>query len=117
MKHITMKYGQEENLMELTTEELATLEPFLNRLGIRVRTTIYHTENGVGIQKSRKGGGQNELQKEAPQSQTAHGAAHEDQKLGGRRPHGCNLRDNNSGNPQIARLVNPTRRGLQPPAL
>lgn len=49
MKHIAMKYGQESNYMELTTEELTTLEPFLNRLGIRVRTTIYHTENGVGI--------------------------------------------------------------------
>ena len=51
MKHITIEYGQEDNLMELTSDELATLEPFLNRLGIRVRTTVYHTENGIGIHK------------------------------------------------------------------
>ena len=51
MKHIAIEYGQESNCLELTTEELATLEPFLNRLGVRVRTTVYHTENGVGIHK------------------------------------------------------------------
>lgn len=49
MKHITEEYGMTCNLLELTTEELKTLEPFLQNLGVRVRTMIYHTENGEGV--------------------------------------------------------------------
>lgn len=40
MKHITEKYGVEENLLTLTHEELKELEPFLKALGIRCRVTI-----------------------------------------------------------------------------
>ena len=41
MKHITAEYDQQTNLLELTFDELAVLEPFLNRIGVRVRTTMY----------------------------------------------------------------------------
>jgi hypothetical protein len=51
MKHITTEYGQPCNDLELTSEELKVLEPFLLALGVRCRTTIYWTENGTGMHK------------------------------------------------------------------
>ena len=41
MKHIDLEYGSGTNLLELTSDQLVELEPFLNALGIKVRTTRY----------------------------------------------------------------------------
>ena len=41
MKHISIDHGQDTNLLQLTTAQLYELEPFLNKLGIRVRDVQY----------------------------------------------------------------------------
>ena len=40
MKHIANEYGSPCNLLELTSDELKALEPFLLALGVRCRTTM-----------------------------------------------------------------------------
>ena len=47
LKHITTRYGQPCNHLELTSEELEELEPFLKELGVRCRTMVYTTKDGV----------------------------------------------------------------------
>lgn len=46
MKHIPEEYGQKCNLLELTQDEYAALEPFLLALGVRTRTTSCWVEDG-----------------------------------------------------------------------
>lgn len=46
MKYISEEYGQKCNLLELTQDEYAALEPFLLSLGVRTRTTSYWAEDG-----------------------------------------------------------------------
>lgn len=46
MKYIPEEYGQKCNLLELTQDEYAALEPFLLALGVRTRTTSFWAEDG-----------------------------------------------------------------------
>lgn len=47
MKHISEEYGTKCNLLQLTEDDLAALEPFLLGLGVRCRMTKMESVDGV----------------------------------------------------------------------
>lgn len=49
MKYIMQEYGSDCNLLQIPTEELKELEPFLLSLGVRCRRTKSECVDGVWI--------------------------------------------------------------------
>ena len=47
MKHIAEEYDMKTNLLTLTREEYAQLEPFLRQLGIRCRVTTWDSKEMI----------------------------------------------------------------------